>query len=447
MDEAVDQVMGRSSDEKGADKAVAVRRSQQKERARLQSEIQAEQKTITTLSEERAPIAAEVRKVEAEVGPIKYIAAFVYGADPDANVLEKAVTWVIIIIVFVFDPLAVILLLASQYSFKDYLRRKGIISGTETEEVEVEYKPTVAEKLAARIKNIRQYFSDSATSIKSSLHEPLRKKQEVVVEPEVVAQVPVIENTVDLVQEANDKIAEIEKVDEYEIEPWVEPVVTEPTATPISLDEMKEKLSVFVEAVRPAPTYSTGPIAIKGFEVPKVNSAIIDNVLPTTKNKLTASVPAPVVEVVEELDLPDQVGIEAWNKMIEEAEKAVSEQQDFPKNPKIGQVYEREVDGVNRQFIFNSSDWIDYLLSNQEVVKDLVKQYETELKKYSIIPELAEHIESKQAGYVQNEEQVESSLWKETRDSLSQEEYQNKVNQATNKKEKNVGQNNPDQSA
>ena len=118
MDEAVDQVMGRSQDEKGADKAVALRRTQQKERARLQSEIQAEQKAITSLSEERAPIAAEVRKVEAEVGPIKYIAAFIYGDNPEANVLEKAVTWVIIIIVAVFDPLAVILLLASQYSFQ-----------------------------------------------------------------------------------------------------------------------------------------------------------------------------------------------------------------------------------------------------------------------------------------------------------------------------------------
>ncbi len=117
MDEAVDQVMGRSQDEKGADKAVALRRGQAKERTRLLSEITAEQKVIAQLSEERAPIAAEVRKVEAEVGPIKYIANFIYGDNPDANVLEKAVTWVIMIIVVVFDPLAVILLLASQYSF------------------------------------------------------------------------------------------------------------------------------------------------------------------------------------------------------------------------------------------------------------------------------------------------------------------------------------------
>jgi len=118
MDEAVDQVMGRSSDEKGADKAVQIRRSQAKERGRLQAEIAAEQKTIAGLNEARAPVAAEVRKVEAEVGPIKYIANFIYGDNPDANILEKAVTWVIIIIVVVFDPLAVILLLASQYSFQ-----------------------------------------------------------------------------------------------------------------------------------------------------------------------------------------------------------------------------------------------------------------------------------------------------------------------------------------
>lgn len=118
MDDAVDQVMGRSTDEKGADKAVALRRGQAKERTRLLKDIETEQKTIAELNEVRAPIAAEVRKVEAEVGPIKYIAAFIYGSNPDANILEKAVTWVIMIIVIVFDPLAVILLLASQYSFQ-----------------------------------------------------------------------------------------------------------------------------------------------------------------------------------------------------------------------------------------------------------------------------------------------------------------------------------------
>jgi len=112
MDAAVDQIMGRSTDEKGADKAVATRRAQQKERARLLAEITAEQKTIAKLNEEAAPIRAENRKIEAEVGPIKYIAALIYGDNPDQNLLEAAVRWVIILIVIVFDPLALTLILA-----------------------------------------------------------------------------------------------------------------------------------------------------------------------------------------------------------------------------------------------------------------------------------------------------------------------------------------------
>ena len=118
MDEAVDQVMGRSQDEKGADKAVSIRRAQAKERSRLLAEIATEQKKITIISEERAPIAAEVRKVEAEVGPIKYIAALVYGDNPDTNLLERAVRWVIIILVVVFDPLAIMMVLAATESMK-----------------------------------------------------------------------------------------------------------------------------------------------------------------------------------------------------------------------------------------------------------------------------------------------------------------------------------------
>lgn len=113
MDAAVDQTMSRSTTESGADKAAQLRRSQATERNRLLKEIDTEQRKIQALNDERAPIAAEVRKVEAEVGPIKYIAALIYGDNPEANVLEKAVRWVIILIVIVFDPLALTLLLAA----------------------------------------------------------------------------------------------------------------------------------------------------------------------------------------------------------------------------------------------------------------------------------------------------------------------------------------------
>jgi hypothetical protein len=124
MDEAVDQVMARSTDEKGADKAANLRRSQQRERKQLQNDIAKAQSAIAKLNEERAPISKDLRKIEAEVGPIKYIAALLYGDAPDQNLLEKAVRWVIIIIVIVFDPLAVILLLASQYSFQWFRKQE-----------------------------------------------------------------------------------------------------------------------------------------------------------------------------------------------------------------------------------------------------------------------------------------------------------------------------------
>lgn len=129
MDEAVDQVMGRSQDEKGADKAVAIRRGQAKERTRLLSEIAAEQKVIAQLSEERAPIAAEVRKVEAEVGPIKYVAALIYGDSTDVTLLEKSVRWMILLIVFVFDPLAVLMFIAYNQSVSN---KKEITNIVET---------------------------------------------------------------------------------------------------------------------------------------------------------------------------------------------------------------------------------------------------------------------------------------------------------------------------
>jgi hypothetical protein len=126
MDAAVDQTLGRSTDEKGADKAANLRRSQARERQNLQNDIARAQTEIAKLNELRAPIAANLRKVEAEVGPIKYIAALIYGDNPDANLLEKAVRWVIIILVVVFDPLAIFMLLAATESYKwEKYGRKG----------------------------------------------------------------------------------------------------------------------------------------------------------------------------------------------------------------------------------------------------------------------------------------------------------------------------------
>jgi hypothetical protein len=104
--------------ENPAERALQIRRAQARDRTALTQTIEQAQARIVKLQEEKAPVAGKLRAVEAEVGPIKYIAKLIYGDNPDQNILERAVVWVIIIIVMVFDPLAVLLLLASQMSFQ-----------------------------------------------------------------------------------------------------------------------------------------------------------------------------------------------------------------------------------------------------------------------------------------------------------------------------------------
>jgi hypothetical protein len=341
MDEAVDQVMGRSSDEKGADKAVAIRRAQQKERVRLQSEIAAEQKVIATISEERAPIAAEVRKVEAEVGPIKYIAAFIYGDNPDANILEKAVTWVIIIIVVVFDPLAVILLLASQYSF--------------------------------------QWF---------------RKQEE--------DDVPTIENA--------------------------EPAPTEESLTTEQLDQINTMLAEHAVVNEP--------------EIPTHTEVPSETPLTALGGDITAP-EEPVVEVATESEL------DKWNKMIEEAEKAADAETEKEDEQILDEAHELEKAAMTawkrdnpdsslklqrrllEKGIIKSLPWDEYLKAQpdfsddeaaQEAAKWALEQIEQSKKKDSDMDGTNRAGSDQEkpgriAGYVQNAEQNEKTIWQRVKDS------------------------------
>jgi hypothetical protein len=175
MDAAVDQTLSRSTTEQGADKAAQLRRSQAGERNRLLREIDAEQKKIQTLNDQAAPIRAEVRKVEAEVGPIKYIAALIYGDNPDTNLLEKAVRWVIILIVIVFDPLALTLLLAATKTL-EWERGINIMAPVvrRQEENSEENEDKETQEFFDRAKNIAQTL-DAGTYEAPDI-EPVKKK-------------------------------------------------------------------------------------------------------------------------------------------------------------------------------------------------------------------------------------------------------------------------------
>ena len=154
LDSQVDQTISRTTDSAGSDRAIAIRRGQQKDRARILNEIGQAQTKIAKYNEERAPIASEVRKVEAEVGPIKYIAALIYGDSADTDVLERAVRIVTIMIVIVFDPLAVLLLVAANWQLRR--DKEGVIEPAPTtwnsffskKGVDIEDKVSVQEEVA-----------------------------------------------------------------------------------------------------------------------------------------------------------------------------------------------------------------------------------------------------------------------------------------------------------
>ena len=118
LDAQVNEMIGRSTSTSAINRSITIRKQQDKERSMLIESIQESQTKINGFSEELIPYKAQNRQLEAEVGPIKYIAALIYGENPDENLLEKAIRWVILLIVGVFDPLAVVMLIAANWSMK-----------------------------------------------------------------------------------------------------------------------------------------------------------------------------------------------------------------------------------------------------------------------------------------------------------------------------------------
>ena len=145
LDESVDQIMARSTSEEGARRANALRVSQKAERNRIANENEAQQKIVAKLNEDRQPFATEVRKVESEVGPLKYIAAMIYNEQVTQTMLEQAVRWVIILIVLVFDPLAVLLVIAGNFSLKQAREEKENLEPILPFVADVGEKPTKEE--------------------------------------------------------------------------------------------------------------------------------------------------------------------------------------------------------------------------------------------------------------------------------------------------------------
>ena len=432
MDAAVDQTMSRSQDEKGADKATAIRRGQARERGNLQGEIARAQTEIVKLNDLRAPIAAEVRKVEAEVGPIKYIAKLIYDDNPDANILEKAVVWVIMMIVAVFDPLALVLILAAQQSIRW------------AQGVEPEPKPKRVIRLPVFLERLRDRFKKPE----------LEPEADVVPEPE---EVPVFDRqepefyTIDVTGEPfvepkeespkEEAVEEIEPVEEFPfrgqglqpgmpltasyVQPRVESsndaefedAVEDIKSPEVDLNDfVPEEPAPFVPppfqgriykfATNPLtgePDYST-PLEVKelteeefrNFQIqtgqmpapePVVEDAPVEPVEPVEPEQPVAPAPEPQREAAPGRNrgvMNTHLLAEADN--VEPLGKASNTGfgNEFPVNPERGDLYLRTDYLPNRLYKFNDKQWIevdktatDVYAYNEMYIKHLIDQIES----------------------------------------------------------------------
>ena len=142
-------------------RAIDERNNQREERLLLEKTIDESLNKINELSDKKAGIRTEQLKLEADLGPIKYVAEFIYG-DEAENHFDKAVRIIIIILIFVFDPVAVLMLISANISLKE--RRMKL----EPETIEGDPNETVAEILAKQKKiwkKEREYerFMDTLT--------------------------------------------------------------------------------------------------------------------------------------------------------------------------------------------------------------------------------------------------------------------------------------------
>jgi hypothetical protein len=101
------------------------RAKQEEERTELNNAINKASDKIAELTNQKASLSLEQDKIEAEVGPIKYVAELIYGENAQDN-FDNAVRIVILILIFVFDPLAVLLLIAANISLRQWRMKKQL---------------------------------------------------------------------------------------------------------------------------------------------------------------------------------------------------------------------------------------------------------------------------------------------------------------------------------
>lgn len=296
MDEVVNQYLQKGTDVKSVSSANSARKQNSGERTKLQKQIDQAQKDIAKFNEEKFPLSQKIRKAEAEVGPIKYIAQMIYGDNPDKNLLEKAVTWMIFVIIFVFDPLAVLLLIASQIGFEQAAEHKKFVK------FEAERAKREAEEEADRVKREKDERAERKRREVAAEEERQRLEEEAVAErkqKEAEARAERKRQEADIEMKRLEAEAEVARLKIAAEEAERRRIAEESNAR----RNLERELSI-------------------AEDLDKLADELIKNPKPIKKPRVKKEVKVEET-VVDDTQISD---LDAWNKMIEEAEKAVAEE-------------------------------------------------------------------------------------------------------------------------
>ena len=125
----------------------------------LKIKIEGLEKEIDDLTDKKYGLKSKINLAEVEVGPIRYVASMIYD-EVNETQLEEAVRWIIILLIFVFDPLAVMLVIAANISLRDYRRERKMATKTVT------VMPDLSDKEVIDKENVAEYSDDDGNDFK-----------------------------------------------------------------------------------------------------------------------------------------------------------------------------------------------------------------------------------------------------------------------------------------
>ena len=133
------------------------RKKQKEERDFLNNEIRVAMDNIAELTLKKGNIELEQLKIEADVGPLKYIAELIYGDEAKEH-FDEAVRWIIIVLIFVFDPLAVLLLIAANISIRERKLQNEAKKKKETKEINWQRVASTSKATAQKLRDKQNFY-------------------------------------------------------------------------------------------------------------------------------------------------------------------------------------------------------------------------------------------------------------------------------------------------